>query len=504
MNGCLFRAGACLVPAMVLLVPGKGLSAPAAQKKASAAPKRSEHWFNFSFQGTKVGFLYARDEPDTLDGRPVLRAHRRSVMTVRRQAQVIRMESTTDSWFGDKGQPIRFRHRRHEGDEVRTVRGDRKGQAMQVVMNLGGREVKKSIPLGKGVYLASSLDVLFNQGLRPKKKMRGHAILEEEGERKAFLVEVRGQEKTDQGLAYVIHSEVAGLQSRSLVTAKGRVLRVSLPLLGAEFVATTRAEALQVEKPLDIFSSALFSVPEALPAGDALRELVVRLAGRSGRTPTHVRDQRQRAKTLGKGVVELRIGRDRPPSRGALLPIRKPEVQAFLQETPYEALKDPRLVRAASKVVGKNKNAWDAARAINAFVHRHITNKSLARAFATAAEALESKEGDCTEHSVLFSALAKISGIPTRLVTGLVYVGGSKNVFGYHEWVEVWLGQAWVAMDPTFGQDVADPTHIKLTQGQSDADGLRDAGMVAASLIGDLELEVVEYTTRKGKKQVLK
>ena len=102
-----------------------------------------------------------------------------------------------------------------------------------------------------------------------------------------------------------------------------------------------------------------------------------------------------------------------------------------------------------------------------------------------------------------FSALAKISGIPTRLVTGLVYVGPVRQVFGYHEWVEVYIGGRWIPMDPTFGQDVADPTHIKFTEGQSDPDGLRDAGVVAATLIGELELEVLEVTTVSGRTRKL-
>jgi len=105
--------------------------------------------------------------------------------------------------------------------------------------------------------------------------------------------------------------------------------------------------------------------------------------------------------------------------------------------------------------------------------------------------------------AVLFSALAKIAGIPTRLITGLVYVGGANNVFGYHEWVEVWMGDRWIAMDPTFGQDIADATHIKFTQGLSDPDGLRDAGVIAAGLIADLDLKVAEYKTAGGAKKTL-
>ena len=62
-------------------------------------------------------------------------------------------------------------------------------------------------------------------------------------------------------------------------------------------------------------------------------------------------------------------------------------------------------------------------------------------------------------------------------------------------------GSDWIAMDPTFGQDIADPTHIKFADGQSDPDGLREAGMVAAALIGDMELQVLSYVTVSGQKK---
>jgi hypothetical protein len=48
-------------------------------------------------------------------------------------------------------------------------------------------------------------------------------------------------------------------------------------------------------------------------------------------------------------------------------------------------------------------------------------------------------------------------------------------------------------MDPTFGQDVADATHIKFSEGLSDPAGLRDAGLAAAALIGDIEVELESY-----------
>ena len=67
---------------------------------------------------------------------------------------------------------------------------------------------------------------------------------------------------------------------------------------------------------------------------------------------------------------------------------------------------------------------------------------------------------------------------------------------------EVWMGDRWIAMDPTFGEDLASVTHIKFSQGTSDPDGLRDAGMIAAELFGDLELVVKSYSA-DGKKTTL-
>ena len=66
------------------------------------------------------------------------------------------------------------------------------------------------------------------------------------------------------------------------------------------------------------------------------------------------------------------------------------------------------------------------------------------------------------------------------------------------------MGKGWLAMDPTFGQDIADPTHLKFTQGLSDPDGLHDAGIAAAELFSGIKMSVIEYTTSSGKRVKLK
>ena len=95
-----------------------------------------------------------------------------------------------------------------------------------------------------------------------------------------------------------------------------------------------------------------------------------------------------------------------------------------------------------------------------------------------ASDVLTAGKGDCTEHSVLFVALARALGIPARGVHGLVYARyeDGRDALYWHAWAEVKSGGEWIAIDPTFGQPVADATHVALGEGpQVDTVGLLGA-----------------------------
>ncbi len=481
-----------LLPMLLALAPSP---ARADIEKPNVTPR--EVWYDFKFKNNKVGYLFAKDEPTEINEQPAIHLNRWSVVVVTRQKDVIRMESTTDTWFAPDGAPMRFKHARVEGGEKRNVEGYRDGDVFVVSRTVGSDKHDEKISLAKGtVKLASSLEVLFiGSGLEVGKKEKGLAIDEAEAERQPYSLAITGKEGDD----FVLEEQLGPVKSRALVAPDGHVRKTELLGIGAEFTETTKEKAIAMGPTVDIFDSALFEIPAALPTGDELETIEVRIKSMDGQRPKYISEPRQKMTKQGKDFVELVIRADSPPKKGIKLPIRNK--RTFLKETPYEALKDEKLVKTVQDVVGDEKDLWKAAKKINGFVYKHIENKSLARAFASAIEALDTQEGDCTEHAVLFSALAKIAGIPTRLATGLVYVGGPRHVFGYHEWVEIWTGKEWIAMDPTFGQDIADPTHIKFAHGQSDPDGLREAGMVAAALIGDMQLQVLSYVTISGQKK---
>ena len=151
----------------------------------------------------------------------------------------------------------------------------------------------------------------------------------------------------------------------------------------------------------------------------------------------------------------------------------------YMEETAEVQSQHPMIRALARELSADSKSKWQLAKDINLWVHLNLKKEMVDT--VTALDALLERRGECQSHTFLFTALARASGIPTRIVNGLVY---SKEYEGflYHAWPEVFVGE-WRAMDPTFGQDRADATHIKLTQ-NSDENPFRMMEFVGKISIG--------------------
>ena len=165
-----------------------------------------------------------------------------------------------------------------------------------------------------------------------------------------------------------------------------------------------------------------------------------------------------------------------------LLPQTNPEFAPDLAPTPFLQSTHPRLVAQARQILGTERDALQATRRLLDWTYTAL-DKTPTVGMPTALGTLESKKGDCNEHAVLFTALARAAGLPARVAAGVVYVDGA---FYYHAWAEVWLGQ-WVAVDPVFHQFPADATHVKFVEGGP------EQHLALLKVIGQLGMEVVDY-----------
>ena len=167
------------------------------------------------------------------------------------------------------------------------------------------------------------------------------------------------------------------------------------------------------------------------------------------------------------------------------LPYGRMDLREQLQAEPLIQSDDPRIIEEAERITNKRpyfgQNPKTVARQLTRSVY-HMLDKQVTFSVPSALQVLETRQGDCNEHTVLFVAMARALGMPTRTAVGLVYLDGA---FFYHAWPEVWMGE-WVAVDPTFNQWPADAGHIRFVIG-----GLAQQVEIIR-LIGRLNIEVVD------------
>ncbi|MGI9627223.1 MAG: transglutaminase-like domain-containing protein [Longimicrobiales bacterium] len=169
---------------------------------------------------------------------------------------------------------------------------------------------------------------------------------------------------------------------------------------------------------------------------------------------------------------------------GYELPYKRMDLRESLAAEPL-IQSDHELIHERARTVTsglfRKRNPKVVAERLTSHVHGFL-EKKITLSVPSALQVLEAGAGDCNEHTVLYVALARSLGLPTRTAVGLAYVDGA---FYYHAWPEVWMGE-WFAVDPTFGQTPADAGHIRFVVG-----GLAQQ-IEIARLIGRLKIEVLE------------
>jgi transglutaminase-like putative cysteine protease len=188
---------------------------------------------------------------------------------------------------------------------------------------------------------------------------------------------------------------------------------------------------------------------------------------------------------------------------GYTLPYVGGDMNPWLAPEPLVQSDDPEIIATARAIVGDERDVLRAARRIHEWVFENVEKRSSA-GVPSAVEVLKTRSGDCNEHTVLYVALARAAGIPTRLAVGLVWANarGAGPGLYYHAWPEVYAGVSgiaafttpetsggWYALDPTLGQEPADTGHLRFLVG-----GL-ERQVDLLKLIGKLEVEVLPYET---------
>ena len=369
----------------------------------------------------------------------------------------------------------------------------RVGNAFSMKISSAGFNEEKLIPFDPEATLSSTFGLnIISGGLEVGRKGRLPIFLEAFRTFSEVKYEIQGRQKIyyngDFVNAFVIHNVVAGMESTLWVAPNGKLLR-EVSQDGFESLAESPKKAQDLGDEAVSINS-LITMSLVKPQGEIknprnLRFLKVRLLNLRARTSVQ-EDQRQKLveveKVSGGWEATLTINSEAQEiiEKGYKESFIDP---AMLEDTSEIQSKNPMIQALAKKISFEKKDAWQIVQAINDWVYLNM-EKALVDTL-TATDALIELKGECQAHANLFVALSRAAGIPARVVSGLVYSSEYKG-FLYHAWAEVYVN-GWRAMDPTFGQNLVDATHIKL--------GVRDQQnpLNLMEFVGKLQIQLLDF-----------
>lgn len=175
--------------------------------------------------------------------------------------------------------------------------------------------------------------------------------------------------------------------------------------------------------------------------------------------------------------------------------VEQVDENSFLKPNIYLDSSDLLIQKLAKKGKGGATNSREIAKELTSFVNQYIDSKNFSVGFATASEVARTREGDCTEHSILLAALGRALGIPSRVASGVVFAAhfeGKKNVLVYHMWTQFYLGQKWTNYDAAMGYDECPADRIAFSVTSLDESNLVRSMLPVMELINNLQVTLLE------------
>lgn len=369
-------------------------------------------------------------------------------------------------------------------DVLFKARGEVRPGKLQLAIESAGERTAREIALTQPLYLMAALKPLVaSQQLEPGKEHFFTTFDPATLSQQITSVTIEGREQMAIGAkseaAIRFRQKFKGLSVVSWIDGQGRTLKEESPG-GFSLVKESRQNAAHFDRsralPLEMIAQTAIPVSTSIAELENKTKLRLRLTG-VDLANFALNGGRQKLTANALHLQQEKVTR----SDTYELPLTDRRLNSFLQPTAFVQSDHPKIRNVVRQILGGERDARQAAVHLKDWVYRSI-NKEPTVSIPNALDVLQTRRGDCNEHTVLFNALARAAGIPARTAVGVVYLGGA---FYYHAWSEVWLGR-WLSLDSVLNQFPADVTHVKFIEGEID----RQIDML--QLIGHLKIEVLE------------
>lgn len=436
-------------------------------------------WWGIYYQGRKIGYAEQKIGRETdgysLHDNSLLRLNLlNTVQTVKTRLNI----TATPEWTLKE-----FDFELRSDNAQFEARGKLIGRELQVAITTGGHVSNRQLVLRQPPHLAATLKpYIATQNLRAGEEYLFPVFDPSTLSSLVTTVVIEGREQIEIGgklePAIKIRQRFKGISVISWIDAQGRTLKEESPagfVLVRESPQAAKSFAQSESLPLDLITQVSIPVSPLIENPAGRESLRLRLSGLDS-SRFALDGGRQR---LSGDLLEIRR-ENLNNLRSYTIPLQGPRFAPHLESTPFVQSDHPKIRALTKSVLGGETDALRALSRIREWVFTRL-DKAPTVSVPNALEVMESRKGDCNEHTVLFNAMARAAGIPAKTVVGVVYLRGA---FYYHAWSEVWVDQ-WVALDSVLNQFPADATHVRFLEGEIDQQ------MEILPLMGNLKIEVI-------------
>ena len=484
---------------LLILLLGLGL------RSVHADELVEELWSIVHVDGVKSGHVHTTVHRVQEDGQTLIKTFYEAEMTMLRGGTPLDIEQTVEMFETEDGKPIRFTMVMKQGGlpiEISGLIKDGKYIRTQTVM---GQEQASEFGFDAGTIGLHGLELLMQKNWKENAIAYTAKVLIPDLPRVGTLsFTSQGKDKTDvlgkemelnriDSTIDLLPGAVASTWFDDEMNFKKEELRLPSMTQTSYYVSKEEALAEEVEiaKLPDIMTKTFIRPDHPIAHPRGVRSATFILKPKEQEIPLlPVQDTIQTTvERQEDGSILLKVRAVAPEGETVGLPVEAPDLKEFLEPNIFLQCNDPDILAEAKRIVGDEKDAYQAAKKLESWVYEHIDKKSLDVGFASAKEVFTDRKGDCTEHGVLLAAMARSVRIPSRVATGVEYVFG---IFGWHMWTEVWVGE-WVPLDATLAFPYVDATHIKFFQSSLKEGTLDEAFLAMVGVLGNVDIEVVDY-----------
>ena len=282
-----------------------------------------------------------------------------------------------------------------------------------------------------------------------------------------------------------LHSTAAGSIGTALIDRRGTLVS---GVIGGAFELRMESPELarDFDYSADVYLLGMAGVDQPLGNPGRVKSLLLEIEGDApDKIPTSAAQRVYFDTEADAWHLAIGAGSDGEPEAAT-----DEDIAAALEESVEHPIHEESIRELAKEAVGDAVAPRDRVEALVRFVDGYLRDSYSAEPL-TVLDMLTTRQGDCTEHALLFSTLARSLGIPSREVTGLLYLGDDVQAFGGHAWNEVALDGYWHPVDPTWGETEINATHILLGPRTGDSAS-------ADSLFGGYSFKLLDVALRDG------